>query len=240
MPATAARPCFCSVSNRRRCRCPHCSIRPFAIATDHGGRVAARKLVEPGGSDRSGEAEGGSGADLWRNAFLMAPYLRDTFVSCGVLSETFETAVTWDRFEEFHAEVERATREAVAEVCGAAFDGPGSPRVSCRLTHVYPDGAAPYFTVIAPGRPRRRDRAVGRDQAGRLGGDHRFRWHDHSSPRGRPGSPAVVRPPAAGCLRRRARRRQDRTRPDRDAQPRRADRSAPRIPLSSDAPGSRP
>ena len=29
-------------------------------------------------------------------------------------------------------------------------DGPGAPRVSCRFTHVYPDGAAPYFTVLAP------------------------------------------------------------------------------------------
>jgi alkyldihydroxyacetonephosphate synthase len=25
--------------------------------------------------------------------------------------------------------------------------------VTCRLTHVYPDGAAPYFTVLAPARP---------------------------------------------------------------------------------------
>jgi alkyldihydroxyacetonephosphate synthase len=24
--------------------------------------------------------------------------------------------------------------------------------VTCRLTHVYPDGAAPYFTVLAPAR----------------------------------------------------------------------------------------
>ena len=28
--------------------------------------------------------------------------------------------------------------------------------VTCRFTHVYPDGPAPYFTVIAPGRRRRR------------------------------------------------------------------------------------
>jgi alkyldihydroxyacetonephosphate synthase len=88
--------------------------------------------------------------DTWRGAFLLAPYLRDTFVACGVLSETFETAITWDRFEEFHATVMETTRRAVAEASGAPADGPGSPRVSCRLTHVYPDGAAPYFTVLAP------------------------------------------------------------------------------------------
>jgi alkyldihydroxyacetonephosphate synthase len=92
-----------------------------------------------------------SGAvESWRGAFLLAPYLRDTFVACGVLSETFETAITWDRFEEFHAETMAAVRAKVAEVCDAPTDGPGSPRVSCRFTHVYPDGPAPYFTVLAP------------------------------------------------------------------------------------------
>jgi alkyldihydroxyacetonephosphate synthase len=86
----------------------------------------------------------------WRGAFLLAPYLRDTFVACGVLSETFETAITWDRFEQFHAEVMAAARKAVAEVSGTPAEGSGAPRISCRFTHVYPDGVAPYFTVLAP------------------------------------------------------------------------------------------
>ena len=86
----------------------------------------------------------------WRGAFLLAPYLRDTFVACGVLSETFETAITWDRFEEFHAVTMEAVRTKVAELCDAPAEGAGAPRVSCRFTHVYPDGPAPYFTVIAP------------------------------------------------------------------------------------------
>jgi alkyldihydroxyacetonephosphate synthase len=30
----------------------------------------------------------------------------------------------------------------------------GEPsRLSCRFTHVYPDGPAPYYTVLAPARP---------------------------------------------------------------------------------------
>jgi alkyldihydroxyacetonephosphate synthase len=86
----------------------------------------------------------------WRHAFLAAPYLRDTFVACGVLSDTFETAITWDRFAEFHGRVTETARRAIAEVCGAPPDGPGSPRLSCRFTHVYPDGAAPYYTVLCP------------------------------------------------------------------------------------------
>jgi alkyldihydroxyacetonephosphate synthase len=114
--------------------------RALEIARDHGGT--------PGEVRSSGDGEDAVGQ--WRGAFLLAPYLRDTFVACGVLSETFETAITWDRFEEFHATVMETTRRAVAEASGVAADGPGAPRVSCRFTHVYPDGVAPYFTVIAP------------------------------------------------------------------------------------------
>lgn len=118
-----------------------------AIAEEAGGKVASRSSYTP--ADRSGQS-GEAGADRWRSAFLMAPYMRDTFVACGVIAETFETAITWDRFEDYHRNVLRATREAVAEVTGAPSEGQGAPRVSCRLTHVYSDGAAPYFTVLAP------------------------------------------------------------------------------------------
>ncbi|HVC08114.1 MAG TPA: FAD-binding oxidoreductase [Solirubrobacterales bacterium] len=119
------------------------------IAREHGGiagetRSHAAKAAA-GSSDADGDAVG-----AWRNAFLLAPYLRDTLVACGVLSETFETAITWERFEQFHAEVMDTVRAKVAEVCSAPAAGLGAPRVSCRLTHVYPDGPAPYFTVLAP------------------------------------------------------------------------------------------
>jgi alkyldihydroxyacetonephosphate synthase len=80
----------------------------------------------------------------WREAFLGAPYLRDTLVAMGVLSETFETAITWERFAAFHARVGAAARQAVAAACGEGG------HVFCRFTHIYPDGPAPYFTVLAP------------------------------------------------------------------------------------------
>jgi alkyldihydroxyacetonephosphate synthase len=60
--------------------------------------------------------------------------------------ETFETAVTWDRFDVLHAQVSDAVEGALAA------EGAGAGFVTCRLTHAYPDGAAPYFTVIAPAR----------------------------------------------------------------------------------------
>ena len=57
----------------------------------------------------------------------------------------FETAITWDRFPHFHARVRAATEQAIREVTGK----PGL--VTCRFTHVYPDGPAPYFSFHAAG-----------------------------------------------------------------------------------------
>jgi alkyldihydroxyacetonephosphate synthase len=102
------------------------------ICSDHGG------LWERRGT--SGDAVGS-----WREAFLGAPYLRDTLIAIGVLSETFETAITWERFEAFHHAVLERARAAVDEICGEGT-------VSCRFTHVYPDGPAPYYTILAPAR----------------------------------------------------------------------------------------
>ena len=127
------------------------------IARSHGGTPGDARTSVPTGQNpdrgsglRPVGGDSGGAVESWRGAFLLAPYLRDTFVACGVLSETFETAITWDRFEDFHAEAMSAVRAKVAEVCDAPAEGPGSPRVSCRFTHVYPDGPAPYFTVLAP------------------------------------------------------------------------------------------
>jgi alkyldihydroxyacetonephosphate synthase len=119
---------------------------PMSIALDaarsHGG--------EPGEiRGAGGEREDGDSVAAWRNAFLQAPYLRDSLVACGVLSDTFETSITWDRFADFHGEVMETAQRAVA---AASPSGRGDPRVSCRFTHVYPDGPAPYFTVLAPAR----------------------------------------------------------------------------------------
>jgi alkyldihydroxyacetonephosphate synthase len=128
------------------------TAQALEIVRAHGGQPqppTGRKPVHISGNRPVGGEDGGA-VESWRGAFLLAPYLRDTFVACGVLSETFETAVTWDRFEELHATVMETARRAIAEVAGAPAEGRGAPRISCRLTHAYPDGAAPYFTVLSP------------------------------------------------------------------------------------------
>jgi len=68
-------------------------------------------------------------------------------VRLGVICETFETATTWDRLEELCVTVITACNETLESI------GAGTGFVTCRLTHAYPDGAAPYFTVVAPARP---------------------------------------------------------------------------------------
>jgi alkyldihydroxyacetonephosphate synthase len=110
--------------------------RALELCADHGG--------EPTGGHGGGS--GGDAVSSWREAFLGAPYLRDVMVAAGVLAETFETAVTWDRFPSLH--------ERVLATAHGLLDGApgGEPKVHCRFTHIYPDGPAPYFTVLAPAR----------------------------------------------------------------------------------------
>lgn len=116
--------------------------RALECAADHGGRFA------PGTGatrrDDAGAREGAAGA--WRSTFLNAPYLRDGLVRLGLISETFESAVTWDRWPAFYEGVMAATKDALLRVCGGG-------QVTVRFTHAYPDGPAPYFTVLAPARP---------------------------------------------------------------------------------------
>jgi alkyldihydroxyacetonephosphate synthase len=121
--------------------------RAGVLVGDHGGVLTARPARDRAGGGASGDATSGDDAsDRWRSTFLRAPYIRDALVGLGLVNETFETAITWDRFEAFVAAIRTATEEALRAV--GAWPG----MVTCRLTHVYPDGAAPYFTVIAAGR----------------------------------------------------------------------------------------
>jgi alkyldihydroxyacetonephosphate synthase len=73
------------------------------------------------------------------------PYWRDPAIGMGVIMDTFESAVTWDRFEAFYTGVRADVAAAVLRATGQ------KTLLSCRLTHVYPDGPAPYFTIAALG-----------------------------------------------------------------------------------------
>jgi alkyldihydroxyacetonephosphate synthase len=105
--------------------------RALEICTSHRGEVCE---------------EDSDPAAIWRASFLRGPHLRDAFTRLGLVHETFETAVTWDRFGQFHEGVLDAARQAMRQACGGGA-------VSCRFAYVYPDGPAPYYSVYAPGRP---------------------------------------------------------------------------------------
>jgi len=110
--------------------------RALECCRDHGG------TPETG----EGDAHREGAAGRWRTAFIRMPYGRERAVPRAIINDTFETAITWDRFERFHDSVKAATLAAIETATGR----PG--QVTCRFTHVYPDGPAPYFTFHALGR----------------------------------------------------------------------------------------
>eukprot|EP00928_Gymnodinium_smaydae_P042147 TRINITY_DN28423_c0_g1_i1.p1 TRINITY_DN28423_c0_g1~~TRINITY_DN28423_c0_g1_i1.p1 ORF type:complete len:578 (+),score=113.14 TRINITY_DN28423_c0_g1_i1:53-1735(+) len=116
--------------------------------------ASALHLCEAAGGELASQiaaaaAAGGERAGLagkWGAGFMRGGYAFSAAALTGVVLNTFETAVSWDRFfASFHAEVLKTTRAAIKEHCG-------SGTVTCRFTHVYPDGPAPYYTVLAEGR----------------------------------------------------------------------------------------
>ena len=110
--------------------------RALECCADHGGTPQRADHVQ----------DTDSAAARWRQAFIRMPYARERMVPRALITDTFETAITWDRFEVFHAAIVAATGRAIREATGR----PG--QVTCRFTHVYPDGPAPYFTFHARGR----------------------------------------------------------------------------------------
>jgi alkyldihydroxyacetonephosphate synthase len=114
------------------------------IAREAGGTVDDDSiLVADGGG---GEGVGRQGAvGEWRNSFIRAPYQRNLTVGLGLVGDTFETAITWDRWPEFDAHVRQAVEDALQRVCGGGT-------LSCRFTHVYTDGPAPYYTFQGMGK----------------------------------------------------------------------------------------
>jgi alkyldihydroxyacetonephosphate synthase len=119
---------------------------PFARAAEICGEFRGTTPVDVEGTSTASDAAHRGAAGVWRNAFIAGGHRHDAFVRLGLILETFETAVTWDRFPALHTAVVEATEAAVRRVCGRGM-------VSCRFAYLYPDGPAPYYTVLAEGRP---------------------------------------------------------------------------------------
>lgn len=77
----------------------------------------------------------------WLRERFRLPYLRDELMDHGLFVETLETATLWHRLPKLHADVRTALQ--------SSFEKEKLPCVVfTHLSHLYPDGASLYFTVI--------------------------------------------------------------------------------------------
>jgi len=120
--------------------------RALELVRDHGGEYDATAVARSMASHGSAEHRRGA-AGAWRDAFIRMPYWRDPAVGLGVIMDTFETAVTWDRFESLYREVKKDVESAIHRMTGQ------ETVIACRVTHAYADGVAPYFTIAVLGSP---------------------------------------------------------------------------------------
>jgi alkyldihydroxyacetonephosphate synthase len=119
--------------------------RALELVADHGGQFdneAVQRSMAPRDAAEAPQHHQGSAGD-WRDAFIRLPYWRDETTRHGAIMDTFETAITWDRFDAFYDGVKQDVADAIRRVTGHVVP------VSCRFSHVYPDGPATYFTFAA-------------------------------------------------------------------------------------------
>ena len=93
--------------------------RALECCADHGGKAERTDTADA-------HREGAAGA--WRNAFIRMPYARERTIERGIINDTFETAITWERFEVFHDKIEAATERAILQATGR------TGQVTCRCT----------------------------------------------------------------------------------------------------------
>ena len=74
-------------------------------------------------------------------------YYREASVRRGIIQDTFETSITWDKGFNFIESLKEKASKAIKEISGK------NSTVTCRLTHTYPDGLAPYFSYTAYATP---------------------------------------------------------------------------------------
>ena len=115
--------------------------RALEISKDNNG------LFEPQSKNKEDAHRSGSSGS-WRSSFIKAPYLRESFTRRGIIQDTFETSITWDRGFEFIEDIKAETTKAIELItCKPSL-------VTCRITHSYPYGLAPYFTFGAYATPK--------------------------------------------------------------------------------------
>ncbi len=112
------------------------------ICEANGGKISEKKIKSTRDEEETEASK--TEAEEWKQSFIRAPYLRDSLMMYGLIVETFETAITWDKFNSFHQTIEKTFNDALEHLKIKGF-------ITCRFTHLYTDGPAPYYTVVAKG-----------------------------------------------------------------------------------------
>ena len=115
-----------------------------SIAREFGGQIEDDAVRIDDGAGKATGREGAVGA--WRQSFIGVNAGLSN--GLGLLADTFETAITWDKWPEFDGQVREQVGAVLRETLGE------HARLSCRFTHVYADGPAPYYSfsgVVRPG-----------------------------------------------------------------------------------------
>jgi alkyldihydroxyacetonephosphate synthase len=119
----------------------HNIAQAVEIARDAAGEISDDEIqVDDGTGNPTGR---GGAVGAWRDSFIGVGNGVET--SLGLINDTFETAITWDQWPAFDAAVRERVGAALTETFGEHHS------LSCRFTHVYPDGPAPYYTWFGMG-----------------------------------------------------------------------------------------
>jgi alkyldihydroxyacetonephosphate synthase len=91
---------------------------------------------------KNGAVPLGKGAgNEWYHGRYDHPYLRDIMFGWGVMTDTLETATTWDNIMNLYRTTKDAIRQALTD-----FDSPSL--VTCHLSHSYETGSSLYFIFL--------------------------------------------------------------------------------------------
>ena len=150
--------------------------RALECCADHGGT--------PEASGADAHREGAAG--VWRNAFIRMPYAMERLILRGVINDTFETAITWDRFETFHDAIKTRDRK-----CDHGSDRPRGPG-HLPLHACLSGRPGALLHLPRAGRAGQARRAMARDQERGARCRDRERRHRHAPSRGRARSSPMV------------------------------------------------
>jgi alkyldihydroxyacetonephosphate synthase len=102
------------------------------------GRVKRMQAIcRSHGAVPLGKSAGGE----WYHGRYDHPYLRDIMFGWGVMTDTLETATTWDNIMNLYRTTKAAIRKALTDYDSKAI-------VTCHLSHSYPTGSSLYFIFL--------------------------------------------------------------------------------------------